>query len=95
MKINYSPVAVSDLIRLREFIEIKSPAAARRIASELLTGIGKLKIFPKMGLPVRSAPDPDVIRDLFIGQYTVRYFVSSQDIFVLRVWHGKEIGKDL
>ena len=95
MKIDYSPESIRDLIRLREFIEAKNPAAANRIASAILAGIGKLKIFPKMGLPVKRAPDPRVIRDLFIGQYTVRYHVSNQNIFVLRVWHGKEIGKDL
>jgi len=95
MKINYSPESINDLIRLREFIEVKNTAAAKRIASELLEGIGKLKIFPKMGLPVKRAPDPGAIRDLFIGQYTVRYHVSSRNIFVLRAWHGKEIGKDL
>lgn len=95
MKIYYSPESISDLIRLREFIEAKNPDAAKRIASELLAGIGKLKIFPRMGLPVKRAPDPEVIRDLFIGRYTVRYYVSAQDIFVLRVWHAKEVGKDL
>ena len=95
MKINYSPESINDLIRLREFIEVKNPAAAKPIANELLAGIGKLKIFPKMGLPVKRAPDPEVIRDLFIEQYTVRYLVGSQNIFILRVWHGKEIGKDL
>ena len=95
MKISYSPESIHDLIRLREFIEVKNPAAAKRIANELLAGIGKLKIFPRMGLPVKRAPDPRIIRDLFIDQYTVRYHVSSQHIFVLRVWHGKEIGKDL
>ena len=88
MKISYSPESIHDLIRLREFIEVKNPAAAKRIANELLAGIGKLKIFPGMGLPVKRAPDPRIIRDLFIGQYTVRYYVSSQNIFVLRVWHG-------
>ena len=95
MKIYYSPESISDLIRLREFIEAKNPDAAKRIASELLAGIGKLKIFPRIGLPVKRAPDPEVIRDLFIGRYTVRYYVSGQDIFVLRVWHAKEVGKDL
>lgn len=95
MKINYSPESIHDLIRLRKFIEVKNPVAAERIANELLAGIGKLKIFPRMGLPVRHAPDPEIIRDLFIGKYVIRYLVSSQDIFVLRLWHGKEIGKDL
>ena len=95
MKIDYSPESIRDLIRLREFIEAKNPTAAKRIANEMLAGISKLKIFPRMGLPVKRAPDPEVIRDLFIGQYTVRYHVSSENIFVLRVWHGKEVGNDL
>ena len=95
MKIHYSPESVGDLIRLREFIEAKNPDAAKRVGSELLAGIGKLIIFPRMGLPVKSAPDPEIIRDLFVGRYTVRYLVSSQDIFVLRLWHGKETDKEL
>lgn len=52
---------------MREFIEVKNPIAAQRIANELLTGIEKLKVFPKLGLPVQRAPDPEVIRDIFIA----------------------------
>jgi len=95
MKISYSPEAIEDLVRLREFIASKSPLAARRIANELLTGIEKLKIFPRMGISVERAPDPKLIRDLFIEQYTVRYFLAEEEIFVLRIWHDKEIEKDL
>ena len=54
MKIHYSPESVGDLIRLREFIEAKNPEAAKRVARELLAGIGKLKILPRMGLPVKT-----------------------------------------
>ena len=95
MNISYSPEAIEDLKRLREFIAVKSPLAAQRIANELLTGIHKLKVFPKMGLSVTKAPDPELIRDLFIGQYTVRYFYTGIDIIVLRFWHDKENEKNL
>ncbi len=93
MKISYSFESIQDLIRLRKFIEVKNPDAAERIANELLAGIDNLKVFPRIGLPVAHAPDPDVIRDLFVSKYTVRYLLRSEDIFVLRVWHEKEIGK--
>ena len=43
-----------------------------------------------MGLKVAQAPDPDLIRDLFIQQYTVRYLLAEPQILVLRVWHDKE-----
>ncbi len=95
MKISYTPEAINDLERLRRFIESKNPFAARRISSELLDGIGNLRSFPKMGLPVTRAPEPDTIRDLFIGQYTVRYLLGADHLVILRVWHGKEVEKDL
>ena len=95
MRIDYSSESIEDLIRLRAFIETKNPLAARRIANAILEGVDKLKIFPRMGLPVQRAPDPELIRDLYIGQYTIRYLVSEKRIYILRIWHGKEIEKDL
>jgi plasmid stabilization system protein ParE len=47
-----------------------------------------------MGLPVNRAPDPESIRDLFVGRYTVRYLTKDQFVIILRIWHGKEIEKD-
>ena len=85
MKIRYTPEAIDDLDRLREFIEIKNPVAAQRVAKELLLGIDKLKIFPKMGVEVLRAPQPGLIRDLFIGNYTVRYLTTKEyQLFRLR-----------
>jgi plasmid stabilization system protein ParE len=95
VKISYTQEAIADLERLRSFIEPKNTFAARRISSELLDGIGNLHAFPKMGLPVARAPDPDTIRDLFIGQYTVRYLLDKDHVVILRIWHGKEVEKDL
>ena len=95
MKIYYSPESIKDLDRLREFIEQKNPLAARRIANAILEGIEKLKVFPNMGLPVNCAPEPKVIRDLYVGKYTIRYLVSNESIYILRIWHGMEIEKDL
>lgn len=95
MRVRYSPESIDDLIRLRDFIKVKNPVAAQRIANELLDGINKLKLFPKIGLPVMKAVDPQSIRDLFIGNYTVRYLIGNNEIYVLRMWHGKEIEKYL
>lgn len=95
MRISYTPEAIDDLARLRDFIVVKNPMAAQRIANELLVGIEKLKVFPKMGIGVTRAPDPEIIRDLFIGQYTVRYYLKSTEIIILRLWHDKEIERNL
>lgn len=90
MKISYSPESVGDLVRLREFIENKNPRAAQKIALSLHKGISQLKIFPYLGVEVELAPDPEVIRDLIIGNYIARYLIHSEQIYILRVWHHKE-----
>lgn len=90
MNIRFTQDAVDDLIRLREFIAVKNPLAANRIANELKTGINKLVTFPELGLKVEQAPEPEKIRDLFIGEYTIRYLISKAEIVILRLWHDKE-----
>ena len=95
MNLRFTPEAVEDLVRLRTFIEEKNPTAARRIAKDLLLGMEKLKVFPAIGLKVERAFEPQRIRDLFIGNYTMRYLIGDGEIVVLRIWHGKENEKDL
>jgi len=94
MRIRYTAETIHDLERLRAFVEKKNPHAARRIAAELLDGIENLTVFPAIGLPVRHAPNPKLIRDLFVGNYTIRYLRKEDLIIILRIWHGKESKKD-
>ena len=95
MNLRFTPEAVEDLVRLRTFIEEKNPSAAQRIARDLLLGMEKLKVFPEIGLKVERAFEPQRIRDLFVGNYTVRYLIGDGEIVVLKIWHGKENEKDL
>jgi plasmid stabilization system protein ParE len=94
MRTRYTVEAIRDLERLCALVASKNPHAARRIAAEILDGIENLAHFPDMGLPVRRAPDPSLIRDLFIGSYTVRYLRETTSIIILRIWHDKESEKD-
>lgn len=95
LAVEYSPESLKDLHRLVEFVEVKNPFAARRIAIDLQEGISRLKQFPEIGLPVLKAPDPERIRDLYIGAYTVRYLIADSTIYILRVWHSKENEKNV
>ena len=90
MKIVFTPESIEDLSRLREFIEHKNPDAAKRIANSLVDGISKLKRFPYLGVEVSSAPNPELIRDLILGNYFVRYLILDKTINILRMWHHKE-----
>ena len=95
MNLRFSPEAIEDLVRLRNFIEENNPSAARRIANELLLGMEKLKVYPEIGLKVERAFEPQRMRDLFIGKYTIRYLIGDGEVVVLRLWQGKENEKDL
>lgn len=94
IRVSYSPESIADLLRVVEFVEAKNPYAARRLATSLQEGVSRLKQFPQIGLPVSNAPDPEKIRDLYVGEYTVRYLIAEKDIYILRVWHNKENEKN-
>ena len=95
MRVKYSPESIGDLQRLVEFVEDKNPYAARRIAIDLQEGIERLKQFPQIGLPVLKATNPEQLRDLYLSDYTVRYLMTDEVIYILRIWHGKENQKNL
>lgn len=90
IEVKYSPESIKDLQRVVEFVESKNPYAARRIAIDLQEGVSRLKQFPLIGLPVVKAPDPEKTRDLYVGNYTVRYLIDGNKLYILRVWHNKE-----
>lgn len=90
MRLKYTKDALQDLTILREFIAVKNPDAAQRISSELVSGIEHLTAFPKMGLEVKEAPNPDILRDIFILDYHVRYLALDETLYILRIWHQKE-----
>jgi addiction module RelE/StbE family toxin len=87
MKLLFTHSAQRDLMHLRDFIAEKNPGAARRISRRLLTAINRLTDQPEMGIDVEELPGT---QDLIAGDYIVRYVVLEDEIYVLRIWHGKE-----
>ncbi len=90
MRLLYSDEAVSDLVRLRQFIAEKDPRSAARISKDIVTRVELLRRFPEAGVVVQLAPDPKAIRDIFIGNYIVRYALHTDAVVILRVWHHYE-----
>ncbi len=87
MKLQLTQCTQQDLVRLREFIAIKNPQAAKRYSQRLKKHISKLLDHPAMGHPVEELPG---VRELVAGDYVVRYIVLNDELTVLRIWHGKE-----
>lgn len=88
MKLLFSRAALGDLIRLREFIAENNPEAAQRVAQRLRGAIEKLIDAPQIGRPVYQMEGE--IRELIFGKYVVRYEIRQQNLYILRIWHGKE-----
>ena len=90
MKLVYASDAIVDLSRLRASIAEKDPAAASRVAEQIVERVENLRLFPKMGRAVTLSPDPESIRDAVFGKYVVRYSVHTETVIVLRIWHHYE-----
>lgn len=92
-KIVWLPEAVSDVKRLKDFIEKKNPHAAQRAASRIKQATQILKENPEVGKPVE---DLILFRELLIpfgnGNYILRYREESNRVVVVRVRHSKEEG---
>lgn len=95
MNLHYTPESIGDLQRLHDFIAPKNPLAAKKAAIEMQEAANRLKTFPEIGLPIQTNMETDQIRDLYVGQYSIRYQVSHPDsVYILRIWHNKEGEKD-
>ena len=93
MRLVYSEHAVVHLQRLRAFIAEHDPDAAERVGRDLVEPLDNLVRLPRMGVPVRSAPDPESIRDIILDEYVIRYAWHNDTVVVLRLWHHRESGR--
>lgn len=91
--VKWLPEAISDLSRLREFISVHNPDAARRAAGRIREAVKKLSKFPFVGIPVLEMEEQQ-FRDLFVAfghaGYWLRYTVAEDAIIIIRIWHGRE-----
>lgn len=87
MKLQFTANAHRDLIRLRGFIAEKNPDAASRISQRLRQCIPRIVEQPGMCVNVEDLPG---VQDLVAGDYIVRYSLLDQEVYILRIWQGKE-----
>jgi toxin ParE1/3/4 len=93
MKVQWSPLAVTRLEDIVDYIALDSPETARRWAERILEAVGTLKDAPKMGRKVPEIERND-IRELILGNYRIIYRVGVSMISILTVRHGKQLLPD-
>ena len=90
----YTPNAIRDLQRLREFLRPKNALAAKRAADTIIKGLQVPGVQPQIGRPIEDMPDQ--FREWLINfgdsGYVVRYHFDGEAIRILAVRHQKEVG---
>ena len=87
-----SPDAVSDVARVRSFLAERDPDAAKRALAKIWRALEQAQVFPGLGTPTTDADIRQLVVPFGSSACIVRYTVlpDSGDVFVTRIWHGRE-----
>lgn len=90
-KVVWRERALEDIDRLYDFLFNKNEEAATKAAQVILRGSSLLEKSPRLGRPMADGTGR---RELFIpfgsGFYVLRYFLTSDTVVIVRIWHGRE-----
>jgi len=89
VKIFWTAAASADLARLHSFLAPVAPDAAIRIVGQLVDAPNRLTEYPRIGEKLEGY-EPREVRRIIVGRYEMRYEIAAGDIFILRLWHGRE-----
>lgn len=89
MVIKWTSKALSDVVRLYEFLAIKDKHAAVRTVQSLSGAPDRLLDQARIGEKLEEF-EPREVRRIIIGRYEIRYEIQESTIFVLRIWHTRE-----
>lgn len=89
MKVRWSSKSLADVARLHAFLaEVNRPAATKVIRS-FTAAAKQLREHPLSGEGLEEFA-PRQVRRVIVGAYEMRYEVTEQAIYILRLWHGHE-----
>ncbi len=80
---------MGDLARLYEFLAPVNPRAAAAVFERLVEAPDILLQQPRIGTPLPEFL-PREVRSLLVGDYEMRYELTQEQIWILRLWHTRE-----
>ncbi|MDR2188153.1 MAG: type II toxin-antitoxin system RelE/ParE family toxin [Azonexus sp.] len=89
MELKWTSKALSDLVRLYEFLAPVNKPAAVRAAQALTKAPCILLTNPRIGEQLFHC-EPREVRRILAGKYEIRYEIQGATIYVLRLWHTRE-----
>jgi plasmid stabilization system protein ParE len=89
MEVKWTRRALSDVIRLHEFLAPVNKRAAARTVQTLIAAPARLRTHPRIGEQLDEF-EPREVRRLLVGRFEMRYEIRGAVIYMLRVWHTRE-----
>jgi len=89
MELKWTSRALSDLVRLYEFLLLLNKQAAASTVQSLTAAPAKLLAQPRIGEKLEEF-EPREVRRILVGHYEMRYEIQQSTIYILRLWHTRE-----
>jgi plasmid stabilization system protein ParE len=88
----FTSEAISDVERVRSFLDSKNRNAAKRALATIWIALERLENFPELGKPTDDLDIRQMIVRFGTAGYVVRYRILPGDnsLLVLRIWHSRE-----
>ena len=79
----FSPDAASDIERVREFLDINNPEAAKRAVRVIFAALEMVQEFPEIGQPTEDADIRQIVIRFGAAGYIARYTILPENGDVL------------
>ena len=88
----FASAALSDMRRVRNFLEARNPNAAVRAMRAIWAALQRVEELPEIETPVEDTEIRQIVVRFGRYGYVVRYKMLPENgaIFVTRIWHGRE-----
>jgi plasmid stabilization system protein ParE len=89
----FASEALSDMQRVRSFLQARNPNAATRAMHAIWAALQQVERLPEIGTPTKDPSIRQIVVRFGRYGYIVRYTVLPENgaIFVARIWHGREL----
>jgi len=90
MDLEFTEEASNDIEHIQRFLIAAEAANHQQIVGDIVSSADRLLTFPRLGVKVSAANNPDLIRDYYYKTFVLRYLLTPARIYILRVWHQRE-----
>ncbi len=88
MKVEFSPLSISDLKDIRDYIALDSPETADKYIPKLHKRALDIADFPNTGSNLAKKIRTKVKYKYVIDDYLIFYLLSDEAVRIIRVMHG-------